>query len=88
MHSKDAAIVVTLYTRAGCHLCDEAKQQMAPLLEEFGAALHEVDIDSDRALQAEYTNDVPVVFLAGRKAAKHRIDLAQLRRQLKEAACK
>jgi len=88
MHSKDAALVVTLYTRAGCHLCDEAKAQMAALLAEFGAALHEVDVDSDPALRAQYTNDVPVVFLAGRKVAKHRIDREQFRRQLSEAAGK
>lgn len=78
--------MVTLYTRAGCHLCDEAKQQMAPLLAEFGGELREVDIDSDPALRAQYTNDVPVVFLGERKVAKHRVDLEQFRRQLSEAA--
>lgn len=75
-------IVITLYTRAGCHLCDEAKAQMAPLLREFGAELREVDIDQDPALRAEYDHDVPVIFLGDRKVAKHRVDLAQLRRQL------
>ncbi len=81
-----APLVVTLYTRAGCHLCDEAKQQMAPLLAEFGAALREIDVDSDPALRERYTNDVPVIFLGERKVAKHRVDLAQLRRQLRDAA--
>jgi glutaredoxin len=77
---------VTLYTRAGCHLCEEAKQQMAPLLREFGARLREVDVDSDPALRERHTNDVPVIFLAARKVAKHRVDLAQLRRQLAQAS--
>ena len=76
------SIVVTLYTRAGCHLCEEAKAQMTPLLLEFGAALREVDIDRDPDLRAEYDHDVPVIFLGDRKVAKHRVDLAQLRRQL------
>ena len=76
---------VTLYTRAGCHLCDEAKSQMAPLLAEFGARLREVNIDSDSELRELYNLDVPVIFLAGRKIAKHRVDLAQFRRQLAEA---
>ena len=75
-------MVVTLYTRAGCHLCEEAKAQMAPLLREFGAVLREVDIDRDPALRAEYGDDVPVIFLGDKKVAKHRVDLAQLRRQL------
>jgi glutaredoxin len=82
----DSPLEVTLYTRRGCHLCEEAKQQMAPLLAEFGATLRELDVDSDPALAARYTNDVPVVFLGARKVAKHRVDLVQLRRQLADAA--
>jgi glutaredoxin len=77
---------VTLYTRPGCHLCDEAKFAMAPLLREFGARLREVNVDLDPALHARYTNDVPVVFLGSRKVAKHRLDPRQFRRQLESAA--
>jgi glutaredoxin len=76
---------VTLYTRPGCHLCDEAKSQMAPLLAEFGARLREVNIDADPELRELYNLDVPVIFLADRKIAKHRVDPAQFRRQLAEA---
>lgn len=78
-------IEVTLYTRQGCHLCEEAKAQMAPLLREFGARLREVDIDADEFLRALYDVDVPVIFLGERKVAKHRLDLAQFRRQLERA---
>jgi glutaredoxin len=78
-------IEVTLYTRKGCHLCEEAKSQMAPLLREFGARLREVDIDADETLRALYDVDVPVIFLGERKVAKHRLDLAQFRRQLERA---
>ncbi|MBI1750101.1 MAG: glutaredoxin family protein [Acidobacteria bacterium] len=78
-------IDVTLYTRKGCHLCEEAKAHMAPLLREFGARLREVDIDSDEKLRSLYDVDVPVIFLGGRKVAKHRLDLAQFRRQLERA---
>ena len=73
---------VRLYTRPGCHLCDEAKLQMAPLLAEFGARLREVNIDADPQLRELYDLDVPVIFVADRKVAKHRIDPAQFRRQL------
>ena len=79
-------ILITLYTRAGCNLCEEAKAQMAPLLREFGATLREVDIDQDPALRAQYDYEVPVIFLGEKKIAKHRVDLAQLRRQLARAA--
>ncbi len=76
---------VTLYTRPGCHLCEAAKAQMAPLLREFGARLWEINIDADPVLRERYNNDVPVVFLGARKVAKHRLDLAQFRRQLASA---
>lgn len=79
---------VTLYSRPGCHLCEEAKAAIAPLLREFGAVLREVNIDEDAVLKERYGWDIPVIFIGTRKAAKHRVDLAQFRRQLQEAAAK
>src|SRR5258708_30285862 len=76
---------VTLYTRPGCHLCDEAKAAIAPLLQEFGVALREVNIDADPVLKERYGWDVPVIFIGQRKAAKHRVDPEQFRRQLEGA---
>ena len=79
---------VTLYTRPDCHLCEAAKAAIAPLLREFSAILREVNIDQDPVLKERYGWDVPVIFIGGRKAAKHRVDLAQFRRQLEEAGSK
>jgi glutaredoxin len=76
---------VTLYTRAGCHLCDEAKAAIAPILSEFGAVLREVNVDEDSILKERHGWDLPVVFIGQHKAAKHRVDLAQFRRQLRDA---
>ncbi len=73
---------ITLYTREGCHLCEEAKAAILPLASEFGATLREMDIDDDSVLHDRYTNDVPVIFLGSRMVAQHRLDSAQLRRQL------
>ncbi len=73
---------ITIYSRPGCHLCEEAKTQIAALLEEFGARITEINIDEDAQLRARYDCDVPVIFLGARKAAKHRVDLVQFRRQL------
>jgi glutaredoxin len=78
----------TLYTRPGCHLCEEAKAAIAPLLREFGAVLREVNIDEDPVLKERYGWDIPVIFIGQRKAAKHRVDVAQFRRQLEEALAK
>ena len=77
---------VTIYSRPGCHLCEEAKTQIAPLLAEFNARLTEINIDEDAELRARYDYDVPVIFLGARKAAKHRVDLKQFRRQLRDAS--
>lgn len=79
---------VTIYSRPGCHLCEEAKYQIAPLLAEFGARLIEINIDEDAELRARYDYDVPVIFLGARKVAKYRVDLAQFRRQLRDASGK
>jgi glutaredoxin len=76
---------ITLYTRPGCHLCDDAKALMLPLLREFGATLREVNIDEDRELVERYGWDIPVIFIGNHKAAKHRVDVAQFRRQLEGA---
>jgi glutaredoxin len=77
---------VTLYTRPGCHLCEEAKAALAPLLREFDAVLREVNVDDDPVLKERYGWDIPVIFIGQRKAAKHRVDLGQFRRQLEEAS--
>lgn len=76
---------VTLYTRPGCHLCEEAKKAIANLLREFGAALREVNIENDAVLEGRYGWDIPVIFIGARKAAKHRVDVDQFRRQLRES---
>jgi glutaredoxin len=77
---------VTIYSRPGCHLCEDAKAQIAPLLKEFGARLTEINIDEDPELRTRYDYDVPVIFIGARKTAKHRVDPAQFRRQLRAAA--
>jgi glutaredoxin len=75
---------VTLYTRPCCHLCEEAKSAIAPLLREFSAVLREVNIEKDAALEERYGLDIPVIFIGARKAAKHRVDVGQFRRQLEQ----
>ena len=76
---------ITLYSRPGCHLCEEAKAAIAPLLRELGVVLREVNIDEDAILKERYGSDIPVLFIGAHKAAKHHVDLVQFRRQLEEA---
>lgn len=54
-------LTVTIYTRKDCHLCEQAKVDLAALQEKYPHRLVEVDIDSDSALQAKYLLEIPVV---------------------------
>jgi hypothetical protein len=73
---------LTLYSRPGCHLCDEMKAVIARVAERLPVAVREVDISGDPALEARYGEEIPVLEVAGRKAAKYRISEAQLLRVL------
>jgi glutaredoxin len=66
---------VTLYTRAACCLCDDAKQVLTAARRRSEFDYTEIDIDSDPASLALYNHEVPVVAINGRKAFKYRIDL-------------
>ena len=77
---------VTLYSKAGCHLCDEAKTAIAPLLRECGATLREIDIAGDATLMERFGCDIPVIYIGRKKAAKLRVNLEQFRRQLQDAS--
>lgn len=74
---------VTVYTRQGCHLCDEAKAsiRVAGCDDEF--ILEEISIDSDPQLRERYGEDVPVVLINGTKAFKHRVDPREFKRKLR-----
>lgn len=70
-----------LYTRVGCHLCDDARV----MLESHGLAVRTIDIDRDPDLVAHYGECVPVVFIDGRERFRGRIDPLLLRRLLSAA---
>jgi glutaredoxin len=73
---------VTLYTRAGCHLCDDAKA----ILERYGLTVEPIDIDADPQLQAKYNECVPVVVIDGRERFRGRVNEVLLRRLLAAGA--
>jgi 4a-hydroxytetrahydrobiopterin dehydratase len=67
---------VTLYTRRNCQLCDDAKLVIESA--RLPIAFTIVDIDDDPQLQARFTNDVPVIFIDGAEAFRHRVTAEQL----------
>ena len=77
---------VTIYTRPGCHLCDEAKAAICPPGCEGEFQLEEVNIDDDEALRERYGHDIPVIFINGVKVFKHRVDAGEFKRKLRRLA--
>ena len=67
---------VTLYTRAGCHLCDEVKQVIEAVRLRIRFDYEEFDIDTDPQLRLLYNEEVPVILIDGRKAFKFRVTAA------------
>jgi glutaredoxin len=76
---------LTLYGRAWCHLCDDMRAALAPLLAEFGAQLDVIDIDSDPELEARYNDWVPVLVHENVELCHYHLDEARVRSALATA---
>jgi glutaredoxin len=73
---------VVLYTRKECHLCEVVKESLERLRERAEFCLRVVDIDADEETRRLYNEEVPVVFINGRKAFKYRMDEQEFLRKL------
>ena len=74
---------VKLYTRPGCHLCDEARREMAAAACGDLYELEEIDVDTDPELRRRYGWDVPVVTINDTLAFKHRLTRADFREEIR-----
>ncbi len=73
---------VTLYSRPGCHLCDDARLVVEQVCAELGESYAEVSIDDDPELQRRFGEEVPVTFVDGRQHDFWRVDPVRLRAAL------
>jgi len=73
---------VLVYSRQGCHLCDVVKDTLTQLQPSADFRWREIDIDADPELRRQYNDEVPVVFIDGRKAFKYRMDAPRFLRAL------
>jgi hypothetical protein len=73
---------ITLLTREGCHLCDDAREIVRRVAAEVGSSWGETDVDGDPGLRAEYGDLVPVVLVDGKEHGYWRIEEPRLRRAL------
>jgi glutaredoxin len=65
---------VIIYSRPGCHLCDEAKAAILSAACSDQFTLEEVNIESDEELLRKYKYDIPVVAINGVESFIHRVD--------------
>ena len=73
---------VIVYSRPGCHLCDEAKAaiRQANCAEQY--TLEEIDIETSPILLQKYQNDIPVVTINGVEAFRHRVNPHEFKKSL------
>ena len=73
---------VIVYSRKGCHLCEIVKESLVKLHRRGGFTWREIDVDADPDVRRLYTDEVPVVFINGRKAFKYHMDEQEFLRKL------
>ncbi len=73
---------VVVYSRPGCHLCEEACTVVASVCDDLGVRWRERDISADTQLLSEYGEQLPVTFVDGRQHDFWRVDPARLRAAL------
>jgi len=73
---------ITLYTRPGCHLCDDARAVIEGVCADLGESYEEIDITGDDEFEDRFTEDVPVTFVDGRQHDFWRVDETRLRAAL------
>ncbi|MBO9522465.1 MAG: glutaredoxin family protein [Nocardioidaceae bacterium] len=73
---------VTLYSKPGCHLCDDARAVIERVCAEVGTSYDEVDITTDPDLVRRFGEQIPVTFVDGAQHDFWRVDEARLRAAL------
>ena len=75
-------IEIIIYVRKDCCLCEEMKEVIAQIAKPHPLTIHEIDVDTSGELQGKFGSEVPVLFINGRKAFKHRVTAKDLQKRL------
>jgi glutaredoxin len=73
---------VVMYTRQGCHLCEEAWTRLKQARRRYAFVLEQIDVDGDPALAARYGEEVPVVTVNGKERFRGGVNAVLLERLL------
>ncbi len=82
LRRKKATVKVEIYSKEDCHLCEEAKAVLLKAKQKYPIQITEIDISLDSELLEKYKEQIPVVFINGRKAFKFRIDEKELYKKI------
>ena len=74
---------VIIYSRPGCHLCEEAKAAIKSAGCDDRFTLEEINIESDNELLTKYKYDIPVIMIDGIESFIHRVDPKEFRTRMK-----
>ena len=77
---------VRLYSKPGCHLCDDAREVVARVCEQVGTTYDEVDISGDPELMHRFGEQIPVTFVDGTQHDYWRVSEDRLRAALQGVA--
>ena len=79
-------VKVVFYTKAGCHLCEDARELLEEVAEGTEYALTEIDIRTDMAIFDLYRYRIPVIIINQENLLEGRIDANELTQAFKQAA--
>jgi glutaredoxin len=71
-------VTITLYSKAGCHLCDQVRDYLEDLAADYTVELQEIDIRRDLALFERYRYRIPVVAVDGVERLEGRIEWSDI----------
>jgi len=76
--------MVTVYSRHGCHLCEDAVKTLESMREELAFEIEIIYIDGSAELEKLYGNEVPVIHINGEHHDFYRVDPERFRTSLEK----
>ena len=81
-------VIVKIFSKPDCHLCDVAKKSLQRWQQKFGFELQEVNIVQDPTLMTKYKTRIPLVWINGHLAFKYHINEKSFILKLNQAVAK
>lgn len=81
-------VLVEIYSKKDCCLCNEAKKVLKRVVKEVPFSLKDIDIMAEEDLFRRYKNEVPIIFINGKKAFKFKVDEQEFRKRVRKELIK